>query len=142
MVCLGHMGTWGTGNFENDTASDWVWELAESDDLTVVIDALEAPLSDDAEEVLDAGTCEVALAAAEIVAALKGAAPKTFPAEASEWVSRYKAKLKVDQELIDTAHDAVARVAADSELRELWVESEEVENWDKVIQDLQKRLNK
>ena len=135
------MGTWGAGNFENDTAADWVWELAESDDLTVVMDALEAPLSDDADEVLDAATCEAALAAAEIVAALKGHAPKAFPTEAREWVARHKAKVKVDQELIDTAHDTVARVAADSELRELWVESEEVETWDKVIQDLQKRLN-
>lgn len=135
------MGTWGARAFDNDTAMDWVWELSESDDLSVVTSALEAPLDDDADDVLGAGLCEVAIAAAEIVAALKGHPPESLPQEAAAWVKRHKGKLKVDQELIDTAHDAVARVAADSELRELWDESDEVDSWDKAIQDLQKRLN-
>ena len=26
------MGTWGTGPFDDDMASDWVWELQEADD--------------------------------------------------------------------------------------------------------------
>jgi hypothetical protein len=135
------MGTWGAGNFENDTAADWVWELAESDDLSVVKAALDAPLADDADDVLDADVCCTALAAAEIVAALKGKGPRSMPDQARDWLAKNKSKLKVDQELIDTAHDAVARVAADSELREQWEDAEEIDAWDAVLQDLQKRLN-
>ena len=37
------MGAWGHDNFENDDASDWLYELAESEDLSVVIDPLALP---------------------------------------------------------------------------------------------------
>lgn len=135
------MGTWGVNAFENDTALDWVWELEESEDLSVVMAALEGPLADDADEYLEAPVCEMALAAAEIVAALKGHPPEKLPPEADDWVKRNRGRLKVDQELIETAHDAIARVVADSELRELWDESEELAAWEKALESLQKRLN-
>ncbi len=135
------MGTWGVNAFENDTALDWVWELEESEDLSVVMAALEGPLADDADEYLEAPVCEMALAAAEIVAALKGNPPEKLPLEADDWVKRNRGRLKVDQELIETAHDAIARVVADSELRELWDESEELAAWEKALESLQKRLN-
>ncbi|HPO92136.1 MAG TPA: DUF4259 domain-containing protein [Phycisphaerales bacterium] len=135
------MGTWGVNAFENDTALDWVWELEESEDLSVVVAALEGPLADDADEYLEAPVCEMALAAAEIVAALKGHPPEKLPREADDWVKRNRGRLKVDQELIETAHDAIARVVADSELRELWDESEELAAWEKALESLQKRLN-
>ena len=135
------MGTWGVNAFENDTALDWVWELEESEDLSVVVAALEGPLADDADEYLEAPVCEMALAAAEIVAALKGHPPEKLPLEADDWVKRNRGRLKVDQELIETAHDAIARVVADSELRELWDESEELAAWEKALESLQKRLN-
>lgn len=30
------MGAWGHGPFDNDDAGDWVWELEESEDFSVV----------------------------------------------------------------------------------------------------------
>jgi hypothetical protein len=34
------MGTWGIGNFENDTAADWVYQLELSQGLNALLTAL------------------------------------------------------------------------------------------------------
>ncbi len=38
----GHMGAWGANTFENDTACDWTYELADVDDLSLVLETLQA----------------------------------------------------------------------------------------------------
>ena len=63
------MGAWGTGNFENDTALDWVWSLEESKDLSLVEDAISDVLNSG--DCLDADLGCAGLAAAEVVAALR-----------------------------------------------------------------------
>jgi hypothetical protein len=35
------MGAWGIGNFDNDDASDWVYELEEVEDMSLVEATLE-----------------------------------------------------------------------------------------------------
>jgi Domain of unknown function (DUF4259) len=57
------MGAWGVANFENDDAQDWVYELEESKDLSVVANL-------DNEIYLAAPECARALAAAEVLTAL------------------------------------------------------------------------
>ena len=78
------MGAWGIGNFDNDDAADWVYELAESDGTDVLVAALEGATS---EGYLEAPVSCAALAAAEVVAALLGNAGKALPDEVRKWVA-------------------------------------------------------
>ena len=129
------MGTWGLGSFENDNAADWVWELEESQDFGVVHEALAAVLAGD--EGLVAPSCEEAIAAAEVVAACLGRPVADLPEEVEAWVRDHRA---VPEGMLDLATRAVARIEAESELRDLWKETEHWDSWRAVMQNLVARL--
>ncbi len=132
-------GAWDTGPFDNDDALDWVWELAESDDLAVVKSALrEAAESSD---YLQAPTANMAIAAAEVVAALKGNPGEGLPAEVVDWVREHQQAVSPD--VLKTARDAITRVkdGESSELAQLWSESGEfADAWQSDLDELQVRL--
>lgn len=143
------MGAWGVKNFENDTALDWVQDFTEGNDPDMIRETLEMVLGEgeesegsngDEEEYLDEDICSSALAAAEIVAALRGRPASDLPDDARAWVQKHGKRVKVDQDLIDTTHDVIARIAADSELRDLWMDSDDAEAWEGVLTDLQSRI--
>jgi hypothetical protein len=129
------MGAWGIGNFDNDDAADWAYELGESRGAQILVAALEQATS---EGYLEAPECSVALAAAEIVAALLGNSSPTLPDEVREWVAAND--IEVDQKLLSLARAAVKRVKEDSELRELFKDSASFEQWLALEDDLIKRL--
>ena len=129
------MGTWGLGNFDNDDAADWLYELEQSSDLAFVTSSLEQILRSD--EYLEAPTCCNALAAAEIVAALNGKPATDLPDKAKAWVA---GKASPPADAVTKAKNALQRVRGESELRELWEESEELDAWAKVLDDLDSRL--
>jgi len=39
------MGAWGAGNFENDTALDWIWDLKKSRKLRLIESTISAVIS-------------------------------------------------------------------------------------------------
>ena len=123
--------------FENDDAGDWVWELEDDDDMSVLHEALAAAVDTPLDEPIDAGEASNALAAAEIVAAARGHHGAELPSEAREWIGR-NARL-VDTRTVALATAAVERVAINSELKELWDEAESDE-WSLVVSDLLERL--
>ena len=132
-------GAWDIGPFDNDDALDWVWELSESKDLSVVSDALQAV--SDSPGYLEAPTGSMAIAAAEVVAALRGNPRPQLPAEVSGWVSNFKGK--VDDSLVESARQAIAAVknVESSELAQLWSESGGVlEEWHTDLDSLSERL--
>jgi len=129
------MGASGIGNFENDDASDWIYELEESSGFELLKATLQEVL-DTAEE-LESPICCQALAAAEVVAAL-GGLPGELPEEVVEWIK--KADRPKDDQLKKLATQAVQRIALSSELKELWEESGDVESWMEQVQELLKRL--
>jgi hypothetical protein len=131
------MGAWGPGIFENDDASDWVWELEDDDDGSVLIEALSVVVDLDPDEDPEADESCNALAAAEIVAAARGRHSVELPSEAREWVARNAAK--VDHRLVALAAGAVERVSIASELKELWDEAQD-DSWSLVVRDLLDRL--
>ena len=136
---LAHAGAWDTGPFDNDDALDWVWQLTESDDLSVVEDALNNALESSA--YLEAPMGSMAVAAAEVVAALKGNPRAELPPEVSEWVDAQD--FAVDDNLAASARRAVAQVrnAATSELAQLWADSDELAAaWNSDLDDLLERL--
>lgn len=133
------MGAWGAGNFENDTALDWVWGLEGSTGLGTV----EAAISDvlDCGEYLDADVGCVGLAAAEVVAALRGKPADGLPEEVSQWVETHE--IAPSARLVRDCLAAVNKIRDDdtSELKELWEEEEDLSTeWHAVLDDLAARL--
>jgi hypothetical protein len=130
------MGAWGCGNWENDDAMDWVGQLEESKGTDLLQRTL-SKVASNADYVESPDSCE-ALAAAEVIAALKGAPGKDLPQEVRKWVSQNKSGLS--PELSTLAVQAVTKIKSDSELKELWEESESSSAWLTVVKDLELRL--
>jgi hypothetical protein len=131
------MGAWGIGPFENDDALDWVWGLD----------------GDDADEVLattlrtvarDRGYLEVqdganAVAAATILASAIEGTTDGLPPEAVAYLERRTAR--PDAELIRAAIAALDRATGeDSEVAELWDESDDGPEWRESVAATRRRL--
>lgn len=121
------MGTWGVGVFDNDTAIDWVCDLAEEPTLEYVLDSLTEPFDDD-----DASAWEEALAAAGAVAHFAGQpTPGTIEAfweweEADDPPDR----LIITQNLVQQALKITqSSLSTNNELKQLIQESGEHEDW-------------
>ncbi len=123
------MGAWGIKTFENDTSLDWLYELEESTDLSIV----ESTLSEADSDYIEASEgCNI-LAVAEVILALQGKARLDLPEEAEKWVSENK---NLDATHLNVkAAEAVNKILSDaSELNELWQEAEE--NYQAWVEDV------
>ena len=135
------MGAWGTGLFDNDTACDWAYKLEKVNNLSVIESALDEVLNV-GDEYLDSHEAQEALAAAEVIARLKGnpGIGCGYTEAVDKWVE--KNRLTPPEALIEKALKAIERALyKPSELLELWSESEEFTVWEKSIKDLSKRLS-
>lgn len=133
------MGAWGPGNFANDAAQDWLYDFGENDFRLIDRTLAGVAAMIEADE-LDAWEAQEVLAAAECVAAAAGFPPDNLPQELAEWLAE-NSPMSVKPEYIEMARKAVARVLAQSELREVWLESEEFAGWETAVHNLQSRLN-
>jgi hypothetical protein len=130
------MGTWGTGPFDDDQASDWVWELQEAKDWGVVMTALRGA-ADAADAYLEAPDGQIAWAAAAVVAAADDPGV-TVPEEVSNWLASHRADRPSDAGPL--ASKALQRITSDqSELVELWEEAGD-EEWRANIKRLAEQL--
>ena len=121
------MGTWGDGPFDDDGASDWVWELEEATDWGVVQVALRGAADVDADDYLEAPDGQVAWAAAAVAAAVDDPTI-SVPEGVSNWLGRYRETRP--SEIRGLAVHALQRVlGAKSELVELWREAGEEDAW-------------
>jgi hypothetical protein len=134
------MGAWGHLNFENDTALDFVWELEEKGIERIKI-AIEAVNSREEDAFLDSDLCSEALAAIEFIAAAKGRAPEDFPEDGSAWLQANKAGILENHYLIAKSKLAIDRIQHNSELKDLWEETEDLEEWTKVLEGLNARIS-
>lgn len=131
------MGAWDIGVFDNDDASDWLYELEDSSDTEVLAVALNnISLVDD--DYLEAPECSIALAASEVVAALKGRPFVSLPEIVQSWVEEHR-ELDVNA-LVPVSQAAVDRIRRNSELQELWAESGQADEWRSALDDLSARL--
>jgi hypothetical protein len=135
------VGAWGAASFENDTASDWFFVVEEAPDPGAV---MAAAIDDALSEAgyLEADVCCEAIAAAELCAACAGQLPPRLPDHVLAWVQAHAHSPQADE--ISQAVQAVARVRAESELRELWDEaSDDPHNeWLALVDDLLARLDR
>jgi uncharacterized protein DUF4259 len=129
------VGAWGTGSFENDDAASWVAGLGAVTpaDLTKIL----ARAADDP-EYLEGPAAYVAVAAGEVVAALKGSPAAGSPAAVVEWAGGHPQALTAG--LTDLAGRAVDRVRRNSELKDLWMQADGLNEWIAAIGELQGRI--
>jgi len=127
------MGAWGLLFDENDDAADWLAEFGDSPQWSIVDQALE--LRDD--EYLEAPECSNALAAAEVVAAALGKASPRLEPEIVAWARHTPEEAELRRA---KARAALIRVRDDSELGELWQDSDEHADWQSSVNETLSRL--
>ena len=131
------MGAWSHEPFGNDTAADWAYGLEEAKDLSYIEEALNKVL-ECGTEYLEAPEAEEALAAIEVIAKLigKGTQSDAYTESVDTWVSA--SNLKPQPSLLKKAQQVINRIIAnESELLELWQESDDSEAWRASISQLQ-----
>jgi hypothetical protein len=130
------MAGWGTGSFENEDAQNFLVALhsKEPADLRTIL----ARVADN-EDYLNAPVSSVAIAVAEIVAIAKGDPPRAVPRQITEWVGKVEGAPSA--EMLELALRAVERVRTNSELKDLWLEAEGLNEWSTALRDLRERLS-
>lgn len=133
------MGAWGNGSFDNDDAADFLADVTDGADLTLVREIFATVLGTG--EYVEAPDASQAIVAAEIVAAATG---RPTPAaqedeELSGWLARTKPE--VDPDLVRQAVQVLDRIVGEnSELRELWEEADELPDWEATVVALRSKL--
>lgn len=128
------MAGWGTGSFENEHAQNWLAQLNQLtvDDLTEILRHANES------EYLEAPDASAVVTAAEVIAAAGGTPGDVLPREISDWISRIEGSPSVT--LRGIASQAVERIRRNSELRDLWMQAEGLNEWSTGLRDLEKRL--
>ena len=133
------MGCWAIGSFGNDDAADWVADLTDQKDLGLVRETISELLAVDG--YLDAPYATQALAAIEVIAAALGR--PTAAAQGEEQLMAWIASVKptADAELVSQAIAAIDRITGlESELRELWDDTEDFNDWQADVAGLRAQL--
>lgn len=132
------MGSWDVSSFGNDGARDWLDELLQAKGADRVFRSLMVAGKHGPNDYLQSTECECAVAAAEIVAAGAGNPSAKLPPKAAQWVQ--ERNFTAGAEIVDLALRVVERVSKNSELKELWDDTDSAEEWYKLVEDLEKRL--
>jgi hypothetical protein len=125
------MGAWGSGNFENDTALDWLEDINNNDVKAQVRQALGRVVKAKKGTLLNSDSCCIALAAAEIVAASVGAPSEP---EVRELLAQLEAPFETAD--IEMAIAAAARIDESSDLQQLFDGRGRYEAWHDVVANL------
>jgi hypothetical protein len=133
------MGAWGFRSFENDEALDWVAELEESPSLTPVRRALRRARWNFTGFGIS-GTAECGIAAAEVVAAMRGRPAADLPEGLREWTSRTPVDSRTLKGLVSRAKYVCKKVVKDKAIRSRFFEEKDVAEWQAVVHELILRL--
>ncbi len=132
------MGAWGHDFNANDDAAEWLGDFADAPNWTLVDATLAAVLP--VGEYIEAPDCSTAIAAAEVVAAGLGRASPLLDQAIAEWALANAADATSRRDL---AKRAMTSVSTESELLDLWSESDDSEynkEWLATLNDLLSRL--
>jgi Domain of unknown function (DUF4259) len=136
---VGLVGSWGAASFENDAAGEWFLLVEEATDPgAVMASAIDEVLS--AAEFVEVDLCCEAIAAAELCACCAGQLPDRLPDNVYGWVQANPHGPHADE--IELAVQAVGRVRAESELRNLWEDAGDRSQWLAEVDDLLSRLGR
>ena len=134
------MGAWGSDSFENDDAADWLGDFCDAPDELSISNALSTVAEMNAAQYLEAYECSVGIAAAEVVSALKAAPNANLSDEAKDCISNLE--IKSPPRMVSLALKALERIKTNSELKELWDESENPAEWYEAVTNLEQRLKR
>lgn len=137
------MGAWSEENFGNDDANDWIYDLEKSKGTNTLIKPLNNIIQNN--DYLESSYCCEALAAAEVIAASKTQDFTVIPKEAQKWLTKKQGVIfgkppEITSEYVTLAKQAVEKVLKNSELKELWEETEDFIKWQIIQQTLIKKL--
>ena len=130
------MGDWGSGPFENDAALDWLADLTAGETLEPARAAL-SRITDGGDEPLDLWDAWEAVAAAETVAALRGAPGPDLESDLLEWIEAHP--LPVGEDLLQLARSAAHHIRT-SPPPEIEEGLENDREWPALMDDLITRL--
>jgi hypothetical protein len=129
------MPGWGSGSFENEDAQNFLGRLN-----SVEVGDLKQMLAHAADlDYVDAVESSVVIAVAEIVATARGNPPQAVPGQIAEWVGKIEGA--PSSEMAELARLAVDKVRTNSELKDLWLEAEGLNEWSAALRNLQARLS-
>ena len=129
------MGAWGIAAFDNDDASDWVYDLEKRG-----LAAIDSALADaEAATDLTMPTDVNAIAAGEVVAASRGRPVEGLREDIEQLAIFVGPDVTPDHAV--RAQAAAERVLAGSEVADLWERSGEGPDWRRSIDDLVRRLS-
>ncbi|MGC1649752.1 MAG: DUF4259 domain-containing protein, partial [Candidatus Sulfotelmatobacter sp.] len=89
---------------------------------------------------LEAPAASAAVAAGEVVAALNGAPAEGAPVEIAAWAKKHPQAFS--PELKALAMRTLERVQKNSELKDLWMEADGLNDWIGAMRELQGRLQR
>lgn len=134
------MGSWSHEPFGNDTACDWSYDLEESEDLAFIEQTLDKVIATGS-DYLEAPDAEEAIAAIEVIAKLLGRGTQTdsYTEAVDQWVSCMPHK--PDSALLQKARSTLDRIlSSESELLDLWKDSDSFGEWDASMKRLKVSL--
>lgn len=134
------MGAWSHEPFGNDTAADWAYGLADCKDMVYIEGAIDAVLSE--KEYLDSDIASEAVAAIEVIAKMlgNGTQADAYTESADIWVAAMT--VQPSAEIRAKAVRALDRITADeSELAELWSDSDDSDGWTATLSALRKIMS-
>ena len=125
--------------YHNDSLSDLI-DHVQDGGIDTIVNAFEAMML--IEERATLAQCETALAATEIVASLNGDSSEQVTEDHQEKIDQIKREINfpVTSKLREVAADVIDLLGADSELKDLWKDSEHFENWNQHLMEIQNRL--
>jgi uncharacterized protein YbjT (DUF2867 family) len=131
------MAGWGTGSFENEDAQSWLSQLS-----LIAVDDIQPLLARaaDSPDYLEAPEASVVIVAAEAFAALRGKPSAVAPKEITDWALRTKSENGSAPNLASLAVHAIQRVRTNSELKDLWLQADGLNEWSANLRDLEQRL--
>ena len=130
------MAEWGPGIYENDDAMDWIYDLLDTGSLGRVKYALNV-IAQDGSGPYETADCRIALAAADIVAALEGEINSNLPEEVQEWIEMMN---RSASDLREKAEAVVRQILDDSELKKHMQQIDQEADWLHNTQALLNRL--
>jgi Domain of unknown function (DUF4259) len=129
------MGAWSTAHFDNDIAMDWIYDFSLDPSVAMLEAAFNGVIKNKGYIESDDGA--IVLAAAEVIAARKGKKSNAWPEDIPVFTD-----LRIGDALTASALQAIEIVCYgdESELKDLWQESDEFDKWLKAVEDVKRRL--
>ena len=131
------MSAWGINNFENDVALEFVNEVINTN-AKLVKGIAESFVNNFHPENTSLDDCFTFLSICEIFAAINKKPSEDVPSELEDWLERFY--IEIDQEPLKLCTKGLLLILKDSEVKEMYLDTEYFKAWEDVQKDLLKRL--